>query len=123
MAAVRRPARIGRPTPLGSLGRTTVDATTGTLAAAATSAKPPRHNGLFADAYDCADLYSHADSHSHADQHTDIDRRLARSRSSSCASKSYPGSDLVIEETLQPGANYNRYVASYKSTVSKSTVC
>jgi dipeptidyl aminopeptidase/acylaminoacyl peptidase len=29
--------------------------------------------------------------------------------------QSYPGSDLVIEQTLQPGANYNRYVASYKS--------
>ena len=29
--------------------------------------------------------------------------------------QSYPGSDLVIEETLQPGANYSRYVASYKS--------
>jgi uncharacterized protein len=29
--------------------------------------------------------------------------------------QSYPGSDLVIQETLQPGANYNRYVAAYKS--------
>ena len=27
----------------------------------------------------------------------------------------YPGSDLVIEQTLAPGSNYNRYVASYKS--------
>lgn len=27
----------------------------------------------------------------------------------------YPGSDLVIEQTLPPGANYGRYVASYKS--------
>lgn len=27
----------------------------------------------------------------------------------------YPGSDIVIEETLSPGANYNRYLASYKS--------
>ncbi len=27
----------------------------------------------------------------------------------------YPGSDLVIEQTLPPGSNYNRYIASYKS--------
>jgi dienelactone hydrolase len=27
----------------------------------------------------------------------------------------YPGSDIVIEETLAPGANYNRYIASYRS--------
>jgi len=27
----------------------------------------------------------------------------------------YPGSDIVIEETLEPGANYQRYYASYKS--------
>ncbi|MCU0502193.1 MAG: hypothetical protein MUC51_10585 [Anaerolineae bacterium] len=29
--------------------------------------------------------------------------------------QSYPGSDLVIEQTLPPGANYSRSVASYKS--------
>jgi dipeptidyl aminopeptidase/acylaminoacyl peptidase len=29
--------------------------------------------------------------------------------------QSYPGSDLVIEETLVPGGNYDRYVASYLS--------
>jgi uncharacterized protein len=29
--------------------------------------------------------------------------------------QTYPGSDLAIEETLQPGVNYSRYVASYKS--------
>jgi dipeptidyl aminopeptidase/acylaminoacyl peptidase len=29
--------------------------------------------------------------------------------------QSYPGSDMVIEETLGPGANYDRYVASYQS--------
>ena len=29
--------------------------------------------------------------------------------------QSYPGSDLVIEETLAPGVNYSRYVASYRS--------
>jgi dipeptidyl aminopeptidase/acylaminoacyl peptidase len=29
--------------------------------------------------------------------------------------QSYPGSELVIEQTLPPGANYNRYVASYRS--------
>ncbi len=28
---------------------------------------------------------------------------------------SYPGSEIVIEETLSPGSNYNRYIASYKS--------
>lgn len=28
---------------------------------------------------------------------------------------SYPGSDLFIEETLIPGSNYKRFVASYKS--------
>ena len=27
----------------------------------------------------------------------------------------YPGSDLVIEQTLVPGANYKRYIASYRS--------
>ncbi len=29
--------------------------------------------------------------------------------------KSYPGSDFVIEETLSPGSNYKRYIASYIS--------
>ncbi len=29
--------------------------------------------------------------------------------------KSYPGSEIQIEETLNPGVNYNRYIASYKS--------
>ncbi len=27
----------------------------------------------------------------------------------------FPGSDIVIEETLPPGSNYNRYIASYRS--------
>lgn len=27
----------------------------------------------------------------------------------------YPGSNIVIEETLSPGSNYDRYIASYKS--------
>lgn len=27
----------------------------------------------------------------------------------------YPGSEIVIEETLEPGANFNRYIASYQS--------
>lgn len=27
----------------------------------------------------------------------------------------YPGSDITIEETLDPGANYSRYIASYQS--------
>jgi dipeptidyl aminopeptidase/acylaminoacyl peptidase len=27
----------------------------------------------------------------------------------------YPGSEIVIEQTLAPGANYNRYIASYQS--------
>lgn len=27
----------------------------------------------------------------------------------------YPGSDLVIEQTLSPGSNYSRYIASYRS--------
>lgn len=27
----------------------------------------------------------------------------------------YPGSDIVIEQTLNPGSNYSRYIASYKS--------
>ncbi len=27
----------------------------------------------------------------------------------------YPGSDIVVEQTLQPGANYQRYIASYLS--------
>ena len=29
--------------------------------------------------------------------------------------RTYPGSDVVIEETLAPAANYNRYIASYRS--------
>jgi dipeptidyl aminopeptidase/acylaminoacyl peptidase len=33
----------------------------------------------------------------------------------SMRAKSYPGSDLVIEQTLSPEPNYNRYIASYKS--------
>ena len=28
---------------------------------------------------------------------------------------SYPGSEIIIEDTLEPGANYNRYYASYLS--------
>src|SRR3989338_3111425 len=27
----------------------------------------------------------------------------------------YPGSDIVIEEKLEPGSNYDRYIASYRS--------
>lgn len=30
-------------------------------------------------------------------------------------SENFPGSDLVIEQTLEPGNNYQRYIASYKS--------
>jgi dipeptidyl aminopeptidase/acylaminoacyl peptidase len=29
--------------------------------------------------------------------------------------REYPGSDLVIEQTLAPGVNYNQYVVSYRS--------
>lgn len=29
--------------------------------------------------------------------------------------REYPGSDITIEQTLAPGANYNRYIASYLS--------
>ncbi len=29
--------------------------------------------------------------------------------------RDYPGSDVVIEQTLTPGSNYNRYLASYQS--------
>ena len=29
--------------------------------------------------------------------------------------ENYPGSNFVIEQTLEPGSNYNRYIASYKS--------
>ncbi len=29
--------------------------------------------------------------------------------------KSYPGSDIVLEQTLAPGSGYNRYIASYQS--------
>ena len=28
---------------------------------------------------------------------------------------SYPGSEIIIEDTLEPGANYNRYYVSYLS--------
>lgn len=33
--------------------------------------------------------------------------------------QSYPGSPIVIEETLAPGANYNRYLTSYQSEGNK----
>ncbi len=33
--------------------------------------------------------------------------------------KQYPGSDLKIEQTLAPGSNYSRYVASYQSEGNK----
>ncbi len=33
----------------------------------------------------------------------------------SLRSRDYPGSSIVIEETLTPEVNYNRYIASYKS--------
>jgi len=29
--------------------------------------------------------------------------------------RSYPGSDITIEQTLEPGSNYQRYIASYQS--------
>ena len=29
--------------------------------------------------------------------------------------QAYPGSEIVIEQTLTPGANYNRYITSYQS--------
>ena len=29
--------------------------------------------------------------------------------------RQYPGSDIVIEDVLEPGANYQRYYASYLS--------
>ena len=32
----------------------------------------------------------------------------------------YPGSEITIEQTLDPGSNYSRYIASYKSEVLKS---
>jgi dipeptidyl aminopeptidase/acylaminoacyl peptidase len=33
--------------------------------------------------------------------------------------QAYPGSEIVIEETLEPGANYDRYIASYLSEENK----
>ncbi len=30
-------------------------------------------------------------------------------------SRRYPGSDILIEQTLAPGSNYNRYIAAYRS--------
>jgi dipeptidyl aminopeptidase/acylaminoacyl peptidase len=33
----------------------------------------------------------------------------------SLRSQSYPGSDITIEQTLDPGSNYNRYIVSYES--------
>jgi hypothetical protein len=35
--------------------------------------------------------------------------------------REYPGSDIVIEQTLDPGVNYNRYYVSYLSEGLKST--
>jgi hypothetical protein len=29
--------------------------------------------------------------------------------------EAYPGSEITIEQTLEPGANYNRYIASHLS--------
>ncbi len=33
----------------------------------------------------------------------------------SMRAKQYPGSDIALVQTLPPGANYNRYIASYRS--------
>lgn len=33
--------------------------------------------------------------------------------------QAYPGSDITLEETLEPGANYDRYIASYLSEGNK----
>ena len=33
--------------------------------------------------------------------------------------QAYPGSEIVIEETLEPGSNYDRYIASYLSEGNK----
>lgn len=33
--------------------------------------------------------------------------------------QAYPGSELVFEEVLEPGANYNRYIVSYQSEGNK----
>jgi dipeptidyl aminopeptidase/acylaminoacyl peptidase len=33
--------------------------------------------------------------------------------------QAYPGSEIVLEETLEAGANYNRYIASYQSEGNK----
>lgn len=37
----------------------------------------------------------------------------------SLRSRSYDGGDLVVEQTLDPGANYNRYIVSYQSDGNK----
>jgi len=34
---------------------------------------------------------------------------------SAMRAREYPGSDIVIETTLDPGVNYNRYIVSYRS--------
>jgi hypothetical protein len=33
--------------------------------------------------------------------------------------QSYPGSDLIFEQTLAPGSNYDRYIVSYLSEGNK----
>ena len=33
--------------------------------------------------------------------------------------ETFPGSELVLEETLAPGSNYNRYIVSYQSEGNK----
>lgn len=53
------------------------------------------------------------------DQQTENTKNLSDDLSSlsiaSLRKGKYPGSDLVIEETLEPGNNYDRFIASYKS--------
>ncbi len=37
--------------------------------------------------------------------------------------REYPGSDIAIEETLEPEVNYQRYIASYQSEGLKIYAC
>jgi len=51
------------------------------------------------------------------DCHADPDADAAPMNILAARARSYPGSNITIVETLQPGVNYYRYIASYESDV------
>ncbi|MCO5244108.1 MAG: alpha/beta fold hydrolase [Anaerolineae bacterium] len=65
----------------------------------------------------CGNRYAIADSDRHTCPHNDADRNrhsdLTALHRVPAPAKEYPGSELVIEQTLAPGSNYSRYYVYY----------